>query len=110
MAWTLSWRDTILNECSYLTRNLAAASRYSQENAYVTAVCAVGATIFGSVYNFETPQTAGIRAAPILGNISDIIAPFMTQELQDSSEDMSAVIKMTVDAVGNLGAAATVIA
>ena len=93
-----------------LTSNLKDSNRYSQENAYITAVMAVGATIIGSVYNFKTPQTGGIRAATILGNISDIIAPFMTQELQESSEDMSAVIKMIVDAVGNLGAAATMIA
>ena len=72
---------------------------------YFTMASAVGATILGSIYNFQTGQSSDTKAAGILGNVSNIIAPFATKELAESSEGVSEVIKLCVDIAGNIGAA-----
>ena len=41
---------------------------------------AIASTILGSIYNFQTDQSAETEAAGILGNVSNVIAPFATKE------------------------------
>ena len=73
---------------------------------YFTAASAIAATITGSIYNFQTGQSKGAQAAGILANVSNIIAPFMTDSIGESTEGVSWGVKLVVDAAGNLGAAA----
>jgi hypothetical protein len=72
---------------------------------YFTMVSAIAGIITGSIYNFQTGQSSNVQAAGILGNISNIIAPFATENLATETDGASAVIKLFVDAAGNLGAA-----
>jgi hypothetical protein len=74
---------------------------------WFTMAAAIASTILGSIYNFNpaTGQSAETQAAGILGNVSNIIAPFATTELAESTEGGSEIIKMFIDYLGNLGAA-----
>ena len=66
---------------------------------------AIGATITGSVYNFDISAANPVKAGTILGNVSNVIAPFSTQELADATAGASLAIKLMIDVIGNIGAA-----
>ena len=72
---------------------------------WFTMTAAIASTVLGSIYNFQTGQNAETQAAGILGNVSNVIAPFATEELAEATEGGSEIIKMFVDYLGNLGAA-----
>ncbi len=75
---------------------------------YFTMASAIGSTIVGSIYNWGTNQQSNAKAAGILANISNVIAPFATKELTESTEGLSDVIKLIVDVTGNIGAAVAI--
>jgi len=72
---------------------------------YITMLASVGSAVTGTVANFETGAAKLIKAGTVLGNVSNTIAPFATKELAESTEDVSVIIKLLVDGVGNVGAA-----
>jgi hypothetical protein len=72
---------------------------------YLVTAAAIGQTITGTVLNYKVDASTWLIAGTILGNISNVIAPFSTKTLADSTEDISLVIKLMVDLAGNEGAA-----
>jgi len=112
--WLLGWVPPIAGLCGKVADYQPSASQgpgvgdgteIPEIGQYFTMASAVGATITGSIYNFETHQSSNGKAAGILGNVSNIIAPFATKELTESTEGGSDVVKLIVDMAGNIGAA-----
>ena len=66
---------------------------------------AIASTILGSIYNFQTGDNRHTQAAGILSNVSNVIAPFATKELAETTEGGSEIIKLFIDFFGNIGAA-----
>ncbi len=83
-----------------------APEEWPEIGQYFTMAAAIASTILGSIYNFQNDQSAETEAAGILGNVSNIIAPFATKELAETTEGGSEIIKFFIDYLGNLGAAA----
>jgi len=82
-----------------------APEEWPEIGQYFTMASAIASTVLGSIYNFQTDQSAETEAAGILGNVSNIIAPFATKELAETTEGGSEIIKFFIDYLGNLGAA-----
>ena len=84
-----------------------APEEWPEIGQYFTMAAAIASTILGSIYNFnpDTGQSAETQAAGILSNLSNVIAPFATKELAETTEGGSEIIKMFIDYLGNLGAA-----
>ena len=84
-----------------------APEEWPEIGQWFTMAAAIASTILGSIYNFnlDTGQSAETQAAGILSNVSNIIAPFATKELAETTEGGSEIIKMFIDYLGNLGAA-----
>ena len=72
---------------------------------YFTMAAAIASTILGSIYNVQTGQNAETVAAGIVSNVSNVIAPFATEELTDATEGGSLIVKLLIDYFCNLGAA-----
>ena len=89
-----------------LQATAGAPEEWPEIGQYFTMASAIASTILGSIYNFQTDQSAETEAAGILGNVSNIIAPFATKELAETTEGGSEIIKFFIDYLGNLGAAA----
>jgi hypothetical protein len=113
--WLLGWVPPIAGLCGKFADYTPSAvqrgvgdgggDEIPEIGQYFTMASAIGATITGSIYNFQTGQGSNTQAAGILGNVSNIIAPFATKELTDSTQGLSDVIKLIVDMAGNIGAA-----
>ena len=84
-----------------------APEEWPEIGQWFTMAAAIASTILGSIYNFnpDTGQSAETQAAGILSNVSNVIAPFATKELAETTEGGSEIIKMFIDYLGNLGAA-----
>ena len=113
--WLLGWVPPVAGLCGQFAdykptgaedgEGDGAGEDWPEIGQYFTMASAIGATITGSIYNFQTGQSSNTQAAGILGNVSNIIAPFATKELTESTEGLSDVIKLIVDFAGNIGAA-----
>jgi len=76
-----------------------------QDNVSATVMLsAIGATITGTSYNYITDANQQLKTGTILGNLSNIISPFSTENLAEVTEGASVVIKLMIDLIGNLGA------
>ena len=84
-----------------------APEEWPEIGQWFTMTAAIASTVLGSIYNFnpDTGQSAETQAAGILSNVSNVIAPFATKELAETTEGGSEIIKMFIDYLGNLGAA-----
>ena len=84
-----------------------APEEWPEIGQWFTMAAAIASTVLGSIYNFnpDTGQSAETQAAGILSNVSNVIAPFATKELAETTEGGSEIIKMFIDYLGNLGAA-----
>ena len=84
-----------------------APEEWPEIGQWFTMTAAIASTVLGSIYNFnpDTGQSAETQAAGILGNVSNVIAPFATKELAETTEGGSEIIKLFIDYLGNLGAA-----
>jgi len=84
-----------------------APQEWPEIGQWFTMTAAIASTVLGSIYNFnpQTGQSAETQAAGILSNVSNIIAPFATKELAETTSGGSEIIKMFIDYLGNLGAA-----
>ncbi len=110
--WLLGFVPPIVGLCGQFADYQSSGVQEGDEGSeipdigqYFTMTAAIGSTILGSIYNWGTDTGSNAKAAGILGNISNIIAPFATKELAESTEGASAVIKLIVDVAGNIGAA-----
>ena len=65
---------------------------------------AIAATGTGTGYNFDTDADQQLKAGTILGNVSNIISSFSTEDLAEATEGISVVIKLMIDLIGNIGA------
>jgi hypothetical protein len=72
---------------------------------YFTMAAAIASTIVGSIYNFQTSDNPFTQAAGIVSNVSNVIAPFATKTLAETTDGGSEIIKFFVDYFCNLGAA-----
>ena len=59
----------------------------------------------GSIYNFQTSDNPFTQAAGIVANVSNIIAPFATKTLAETTSGGSEIIKLFIDYFCNIGAA-----
>ena len=84
-----------------------APEEWPEIGQWFTMAAAIASTVLGSIYNFnpEVAASAETQAAGILSNVSNIIAPFATKELAETTEGGSEIVKMFIDYLGNLGAA-----
>jgi len=62
-------------------------------------------TALSGAYEVESDNGASAIAASVLGNLSFIFAPFATAWMDAATDDVSCLIKMAIDASGNLGTA-----
>lgn len=115
--WLLGWVPPIAGLCGKFADYKPSVTQgkgdvggedFPEIGQWFIMASAVGTTITGSIYNFQTGKSSGNKAAGILANISNIIAPFATKELTESSEGLSDVIKLIVDMAGNVGAAVAI--
>jgi len=113
--WLLGFMPPIVGLCGqFADYKPPAAVQVTEEEPewpaigqWFTMAAAIASTILGSIYNFNpaTGQSAETQAASILGNVSNIIAPFATEEIAASTEGGSEIIKMFADYLCNMGAA-----
>ncbi len=111
--WLLNFVPPIAGLCGqfadYKPAALAAVEdeepQWPEIGQYFTMVSAIAETVLSSIYNWGTDQSGSTKAAGILSNISNVIAPFATSDLAAETEGASEVIKLCVDFAGNIGAA-----
>lgn len=73
---------------------------------FVQAFSGAVNTGVGITYQVETGDTYWVDiAGTALGNLSFMPAPLATRWLNASLEDVPVIIKMIIDAIGNIGAA-----
>ena len=73
---------------------------------WVQAISGGANTAFSIAWQVETGDTYWVDLArTALGNLSFMFAPLGTYWLNASLEDVPVIIKMIIDAIGNLGAA-----
>ena len=72
---------------------------------YFTMAAAIASTILGSIYNFQTSDNPFTQAAGIVSNVSNVIAPFATKTLAETTSGGSEIIKLFIDFFCNVGAA-----
>jgi len=72
---------------------------------YFTMAAAIASTILGSIYNFQTSDNPFTQAAGIVSNVSNVIAPFATKTLAETTSGGSEIIKLFIDFFCNIGAA-----
>jgi len=106
--WLLGFAPTAVTAGAYLASDYMDDNGGTSWSPYITSALAVGATLLSCLYNFRSDASGGAKVAGILGNVSNVVAPFVTKPIVDDSEGISAGIKLVVDLVGNLGAAVAI--
>jgi hypothetical protein len=73
---------------------------------FVQAFCGAANTAFGIAYQVKTGDKVWVDiAGTALGNLSFLLAVLGTLWLNETTEDVPVLVKMVVDAIGNVGAA-----
>jgi hypothetical protein len=72
---------------------------------YFTMASAIASIVLGSIYNFQTSDNPFTQAAGIVGNVSNIIAPFATKTLAETTSGGSEIVKLFIDFCCNIGSA-----
>ena len=71
----------------------------------VQMMSGIANTVLSLVYEVKNGNGGSAIAASVLGNLSFIFAPFATKWMNDTTDDVSCLVKMAIDLSGNLGAA-----
>ncbi|MGH3380161.1 MAG: hypothetical protein ACRDP6_36060 [Actinoallomurus sp.] len=71
----------------------------------VQMMSGIANTVLSLVYEVKNDNNGSAIAASVLGNLSFIFAPFATKWMNETTDDVSCLIKMAIDMSGNLGAA-----
>jgi hypothetical protein len=100
--WLLGLVPPIAGLCGQFARD---RKEFPVIGPYFTMAAAIASTILGSIYNVQTGQSAETVAAGIVANVSNVIAPFATEELTDATEGGSLIVKLLIGYFCNLGAA-----
>lgn len=71
----------------------------------VQMIAGTANTILGGVYSGKNDDGWVAILGTVIGNLSFIGAPLATAVMKESTEDVSVLVKMAIDAGGNIGAA-----
>jgi hypothetical protein len=72
---------------------------------FIQALAGTANTILGCVYSAKNDAGGTAITGTVLGNLSFIGAPLATKIMNETTDDVSTMVKVVIDAVGNIGAA-----
>ena len=72
---------------------------------FVQMIAGTANTVLGSVYSAKNDAGAVAITGTVLGNLSFVGAPLATKIMNETTDDVSTLVKLVIDAVGNIGAA-----
>ncbi len=72
---------------------------------FVQMIAGTANTVLGSVYSARNDAGAVAITGTVLGNLSFVGAPLATKIMNETTDDVSTMVKVVIDAVGNVGAA-----
>jgi len=72
---------------------------------FVQMIAGTVNTVLGSVYSAKNDAGAVAITGTVLGNLSFVGAPLATKIMNETTDDVSTMVKVVIDAVGNVGAA-----
>ncbi len=72
---------------------------------FVQMIAGTANTIMGSYYSAKNSAGWVAIFGTVLGNLSFVGAPLATKVMASTTDDISTLVKMAIDAGGNIGAA-----
>jgi hypothetical protein len=72
---------------------------------FIQMISGTANTVLGSVYSAKNDAGAVAITGTVLGNLSYVGAPLATKIMNETTDDVSTLVKLVIDAVGNIGAA-----